>query len=143
MRKPPRVDEGTVIFNKLTQLRSFGREHYQWNMDIWGVHSVEAEAELLSAIVTFFQSVGLRSQDVGIKVNNRKIVNCIVHCLGLPDALLPHICSIVDKIDKIGSEQFVEEVNNAISTEVPNEQLRQKIVEDLHQTLRVCSQYRL
>lgn len=28
------------------------REHYQWNMDIWGVDGVEAEAELLSAVVT-------------------------------------------------------------------------------------------
>ena len=25
------------------------REHYQWNMDIWGVEGVEAEAELLAA----------------------------------------------------------------------------------------------
>ena len=25
------------------------REHYQWNMDIWGVPGVEAEAELLAA----------------------------------------------------------------------------------------------
>lgn len=30
------------------------REHYQWNMDIIGVAEVTAEAELLSAITTFF-----------------------------------------------------------------------------------------
>lgn len=44
------------------------REHYQWNMDIWGVAGVEAEAELLAAVVTFFDRVGLGPQDVGIKV---------------------------------------------------------------------------
>ena len=27
------------------------REHYQWNMDIWGVEGVEAEAECLAAMV--------------------------------------------------------------------------------------------
>ena len=31
------------------------REHYQWNMDIIGVAEVTAEAELLSAITTFFK----------------------------------------------------------------------------------------
>jgi histidyl-tRNA synthetase len=48
------------------------REHFEWNMDIWGVAGVEAEAELLSAMVTFFERVGLTSEDVGIKVNSRK-----------------------------------------------------------------------
>jgi histidyl-tRNA synthetase len=36
------------------------------------VAGVEAEAELLSAMVTFFERVGLTSEDVGIKVNSRK-----------------------------------------------------------------------
>lgn len=44
------------------------REHYQWNMDIWGVPGVEAEAELLGAMVAFFERVGLGPEDVGIKV---------------------------------------------------------------------------
>lgn len=44
------------------------REHYQWNMDIFGVQGVEAEAELLSAIVRSLQIMGITSKDVGIKV---------------------------------------------------------------------------
>ena len=40
------------------------REHYQWNMDIWGVVGVEAEAELLSAIVASFAEMGIDSNDV-------------------------------------------------------------------------------
>ena len=43
-------------------------EHYQWNMDIWGVEGVEAEAELLAAIVTSFRDMGITENDVGIKV---------------------------------------------------------------------------
>ena len=34
------------------------REHYQWNMDIWGVPGVEAEAELLGAMVAFLNGWG-------------------------------------------------------------------------------------
>lgn len=44
------------------------REHFQWNMDIWGVKGCEAELELLSAIVNFFKRVGFTPQDIAIKV---------------------------------------------------------------------------
>lgn len=37
-------------------------------MDIWGVSGVEAEAELLGAMVAFLERVGLGPEDVGIKV---------------------------------------------------------------------------
>ena len=47
------------------------REHYQWNMDVIGVPGVEAEAELLAAITTFFARVGLGPGDVGIKASAR------------------------------------------------------------------------
>jgi histidyl-tRNA synthetase len=52
------------------------REHYQWNMDIFGVNGVEAEAELLAAIVSSFQDMGITEHDVGIKVSSNTIFNC-------------------------------------------------------------------
>lgn len=54
------------------------REHYQWNMDIWGVEGVEAEGELLCAIVAFLKRVGLGPQDVGIKVNYSRVCLAIM-----------------------------------------------------------------
>lgn len=58
------------LFQLLKQLTKcvILREHYQWNMDIWGVGGVEAEAELLAAIITSFKAMGITSEDVGIKV---------------------------------------------------------------------------
>ena len=47
------------------------REHYQWNMDIVGVHSVAAEAELLAAVVDLFRNLGLGPEDIGIRVSSR------------------------------------------------------------------------
>lgn len=41
--------------------------------DIVGVPGVEAEAELLAAITTFFTRVGLGPADVGLKVSSRKV----------------------------------------------------------------------
>ncbi|KAH8055142.1 histidyl-trna synthetase [Aureococcus anophagefferens] len=48
--------------------------HYQWNMDIWGVPGVTAEAEVLAAVVGFFERVGIDSADVGIKINSREVL---------------------------------------------------------------------
>merc|ERR1719335_782627 len=48
-----------------TTQRGRKREHYQWNMDIVGVNSILAELEVLSAIVTFLEKLGMTSADVG------------------------------------------------------------------------------
>ncbi|CAI5491591.1 unnamed protein product, partial [Closterium sp. Naga37s-1] len=78
------------------------REHYQWNMDILGVPGVEAEAELLAAVVAFFTRVGLSSKDVGIRVSNRKVLQEVVEGSGVPSDKFAAVCVVVDKRDKIG-----------------------------------------
>lgn len=54
------------------------REHYQWNMDVWGVKGVEAEAEVLSALVSSLRAMGLTANDVGIRVRN--VYQISSHC---------------------------------------------------------------
>lgn len=77
------------------------REHYQWNMDVWGVPGVEVEAELLSAMVTFFKNVGLGSEDVGIKVNSRNVIGEVLRELGVPEEKFAATCVLVDKLEKV------------------------------------------
>ena len=38
--------------------RGRGREHYQWNVDIWGTENISADAELISVMVHFFTDNG-------------------------------------------------------------------------------------
>jgi histidyl-tRNA synthetase len=77
------------------------REHYQWNMDIWGVDGIQAEAELLSAMVSFFKNVGLSSDDVGIKVNSRGVIAEVLIELGVPQEKFAATCVLVDKLEKV------------------------------------------
>jgi len=86
------------------------REHYQWNMDIVGVPGVEAEAELLAAITTFFARVGLTSEDVGIKVNSRKLLQEVFQSCGVSEETFGAACVVVDKIDKMPREKVEEEL---------------------------------
>jgi len=77
------------------------REHYQWNMDIWGVPGIEAEAELLSAMVAFFTKVGLTAEDVGIKINSRGVIAEVLTELGVPENKFAATCVLVDKLEKV------------------------------------------
>jgi len=77
------------------------REHFQWNMDVWGVTGVEAEAELLSAMVDFFERVGLSAEDVGIKVNSRLVIGEVLSELGIPEEKFAATCVLVDKLEKV------------------------------------------
>jgi len=86
------------------------REHYQWNMDIVGVAGVEAEAELLAAITTFFKAVGLSSKDVGIKVNNRKVLQAVLERYDTPEELFAPVCVVVDKLEKLPREKIEAEL---------------------------------
>ena len=45
------------------------REFFQWNVDMLGVSSPEADAENAAVLATFFQSVGLTPEQVIIKVS--------------------------------------------------------------------------
>lgn len=77
------------------------REHFQWNMDVWGVEGTQAEAELLAAMVTFFKNVGLTSDDVGIKVNSRLVLAEVLEELGIPEEKFAATCVLVDKLEKV------------------------------------------
>jgi len=86
------------------------REHYQWNMDIWGVQGVEAEAELLSAIVTSFQEMGITATDVGLKINSRKILTGLMSSLGVPEDKFAATCVLIDKLEKVPLDAIAGEL---------------------------------
>lgn len=100
-----------------TTQRGRKREHYQWNMDIIGVPSIFAEVELLSAIVAFFESVGITSKDVGLKVNSRKVLSALLVKSGVPEEKFAAACVIIDKLDKIGAEAVQKELMDKVGLE--------------------------
>ena len=62
---------------------------------------VEAEAELLSAIVAFFRRLGLGPGDVGLRVSSRKVLQAVLARYGVGGASFGPVCVVVDKMDKI------------------------------------------
>ena len=81
--------------------RGRGREHYQWNVDIWGTDEISADAELISVLVTFFRGVGLTEEDLVIKMSSRKVLEEVLGSLGIQGDIFAKTCIIVDKMDKL------------------------------------------
>jgi histidyl-tRNA synthetase len=51
------------------------REFFQWNIDLIGVATPEADAELVAIMANLFRSLGLTPNEVKIFVNNRRLID--------------------------------------------------------------------
>ena len=85
------------------------REFYQCDVDYIGTKSIVCEAEIIDLVYAIFEK--LKIQDFSVKLNNRKVLFGIVETLSLQDNF-DKICIIIDKIDKIGKDKFIEELKN-------------------------------
>jgi len=89
------------------------REFFQWNIDLIGVGTPEADAELTAVIATFFKKIGLTPQDVSILVNNRRLMDGELKTLGIPLSHRPEVYRLVDRRDKLSAsdwQQYAQEV---------------------------------
>ncbi len=90
--------------------RGRGREHYQWNVDIWGTSEISADAELISVVVTFFESVGLSSDDLVIRISSRKVLEEVLGSLKVEGDIFTKTCIIVDKMDKLSADVISQQL---------------------------------
>ena len=111
-----RYQIGKVYRGERTQKGRF-REFYQCDIDIIGDGELDLinDAELPSVIYTIFKSLGFN--DFTIRVNNRKILNGLFESLGQKEKSV-EVLRIIDKIDKIGKDAVIEELNKLGVSEI-------------------------
>ena len=84
------------------------REFFQWNIDILGVASPEADAELIAVAATFLRSVGLSPEQAVIYVNNRRLMETEFDALGiLPEKRLD-VSNLIDRRTKMEPARWDE-----------------------------------
>ncbi len=83
------------------------REFYQCDADIVGSDSLLNEVELTAIYLTVFKQLGL---EVEVKLNNRKILLGLAQVCGGEDKMID-LTIAIDKLDKIGWEKVVEELD--------------------------------
>ena len=77
------------------------REFFQWNIDMLGVNSPEADAELVAVGATFLRSVGLSPEQVLIYVNNRRLMESEFDALNIPQEKRLDVSNLVDRRTKM------------------------------------------
>lgn len=84
------------------------REFFQWNIDLIGANSPEADAELIAICALFFREVGLTPSQVQIKVNDRRLMDEALAGIGILKEQRPQALSVIDRRDKLSAEAWDE-----------------------------------
>lgn len=83
------------------------REFFQWNIDLIGVDSSYADVEIVTVLTEFFRSVGLTAQQVGIRVNNRKLIQEQLQTMEIANDKVENVYRLIDKVDKLSLQDWL------------------------------------
>ena len=84
------------------------REFFQWNIDLIGIESAEADAELVAICATFLKSTGITPDQVKIIVNHRELIDGELVKLGVDAEMKKKVFRLIDRQDKMSAERWKE-----------------------------------
>ncbi len=82
------------------------REFFQWNVDMLGPNTPEADAENVAVLATFFQRVGLTPNEVMILVNDRRLIDAQFDKFDVQKELRPAVSSWIDRREKLAPDAW-------------------------------------
>lgn len=84
------------------------REFYQADIDIVGINSIAADAEIILALSEVLTKLGI--QDFVVCLNSRKVLIGLIETLEIPKQSQNKVLIILDKLDKIGVKEAEKEL---------------------------------
>lgn len=92
------------------------REHWQLNIDIFGIDGIQADAEIISVASDIMITFKAKEDNFLIKINNRKLTSFFFKdYLQLDNETVNSLHTLIDKKNKISNEAFIEELRNLSS----------------------------
>jgi histidyl-tRNA synthetase len=113
LRKPVRWFSIPQLFRYERAQRGRLREHFQLNADIFGDGDESTDAELLSLVIDILREFGLSSDDVCVRLSDRRLLNAVLEALGHPNERVPAIYAVLDKLDRTPRDVSVEKLIEA------------------------------
>ncbi len=89
------------------------REFYQYNADIFGPDSMEADSEIIMLSMRILDSIGLKKR-YQIRVNNREMMQALLENLGFRD--VQKAFQAIDRMRKLPADQFLDEISSLIGS---------------------------
>ncbi len=83
------------------------REFWQWNVDMLGLDTPIADAEVILVAVDLLRELGLTHEQVKVKLSHREVVRTILLKLGVSDDKILDAFTLLDARDKLAPEQFL------------------------------------
>jgi len=94
------------------------REFFQWNIDLIGSKSPEADAELIAICAEFFKQRGLSPENVKVLINDRRLMDHKLSELGIDASLKKKALNIFDRQDKMDHTTWkAYAIDNGLSEE--------------------------
>lgn len=92
------------------------REHWQLNVDIFGVAGVTAEYEIISLVDAMFKEFGAKPQAYEIRLNSRKLMDfALSEYLGFSKPEAHAISKLIDRMHKMEKGAFISKIDATIS----------------------------
>jgi histidyl-tRNA synthetase len=82
------------------------REFFQWNIDLIGDDSPEADAELATVAASFFKALGITPDEAKILVNNRQLMDEQITKVGIQPEMHRSVHRLIDRRDKLSAEKW-------------------------------------
>ena len=82
------------------------REFIQWNVDMIGVETAQAEVDVLSTAVVALERLGLSATDVRVRLSHRVVVATALQALGVDTATLGDAFALLDRRDRLEPKEF-------------------------------------
>jgi len=88
------------------------REFWQWNIDLMGSDAAVADAEVILVAVDLLQELGLRSDQVRVKISHRDTARHILGQLGVPEDKMLQAFDLLDRREKLTDDEYMQEAQS-------------------------------
>ena len=88
------------------------REFYQCDIDVVGGASSEYEVEIITATERVLKRLGF--ENYWFQLSDKRLLPLLLKGVGAPEAQVPPILTLLDKVDKVPSAQFETELSDCL-----------------------------
>lgn len=84
------------------------RAFFQYNADILGEESLDADAEVIALLIESLRGFGLTENEFKLRLGDRTLWVLFLESAGVPDAKIISVLSVIDKLEKVSPEALRE-----------------------------------
>lgn len=88
------------------------REFFQFNLDLLGPTSMQADSEVIASAIAMMNEFGCTDEDFYIRLSNRKVSSAMLSLFGVKN--VQETCRLIDKMEKMEEKEFLHALEKAV-----------------------------